>query len=163
ARDLVDRLALQAQAEDEGRDLAVRRLVPHDELHRPGGLGLREVLAADQLGQELDHAGTSSRRAPARQFASSRLPSPVSTDSGGNGPPNAGRSRWRRAMTTPSAVLAATSSSGGSEPSSTISEWYRVASKPSGRPVNGAPPSWWTWEVLPCTGWPRTTRPPNAS
>ena len=64
-------------------------------------------------------------------------------------------------MITPSGVVAVTSRTSGTVSGSTTNEWYRVATKGSGSPLNRLRPSWWTDEVLPCMRvGADTTRPP---
>ena len=49
ARQLLHRLPLHAQRDDEARDLGGRGVAPHDHLEGRGGLLLGEVLAPDDL------------------------------------------------------------------------------------------------------------------
>ncbi|KGM13019.1 hypothetical protein N869_16550 [Cellulomonas bogoriensis 69B4 = DSM 16987] len=88
------------------------------------------------------------------QFASSRWPPSVSTDSGWNCTPCRGSSRCCNPMITPGrsvdAVRAVTSSSSGTVSSTTAREWYRVAVKGVPSPASTPVPSWLTSLVLPC-------------
>ncbi len=116
AGDLVRRLALRAQRDEEAGDLRLRRLAAHDLAHRRARLVAREVVAVEQT---LDHGLDHSR--PSRKLRASTGPSGVSTDSGWNWTPTAGSSRCRTAITSPSSANAVGSSTSGSRVAA--SEW----------------------------------------
>ena len=62
AGDLVRRLALRAQRDEEAGDLGLRRLAGHDLAHRLARLVARQVVAVEQaLDDRLDHAIADSR------------------------------------------------------------------------------------------------------
>ncbi len=116
ARDLVRRLALRAQRDEEAGDLRLRRLAAHDLAHRRARLVARQVVAVEQARDDrLDHSR------PARKLRASAGPSGVSTDSGWNWTPTAGSSRCRTAITSPSSANAVGSSTSGSRVAA--SEW----------------------------------------
>ena len=76
----------------------------------------RQVLAVEQPRERvLDH------RPPSRKFLAMSRPSGVSTDSGWNCTPSIGSSRWRTAITSPSAAVAETSKTSGTDVAA--SEW----------------------------------------
>src|SRR5581483_635340 len=108
AGDLLRRLALRAQGDQEAADLRWRRLAAHDLAHRRACLRPAQRAALDQLGDALlDHG------APTRKLRAICGPSGVSTLSGWNWTPSTGSVRWRTPITSPSSVLAVTSSSAG--------------------------------------------------
>src|SRR5262249_48698053 len=110
ARDLVGRLALEAQRDEEAADLGRGRVAGHDRVHDAARLLAREVVAVEELGERvLDH-----RRA-SRKFLAISRPTGVRTDSGWNWTPSTGSSRWRTAITSPSAAVAQTSRHSGIE------------------------------------------------
>ena len=115
AGDLVGRLALQPQRDEEAADLGRRRVAAHDLAHHLAAARPAELLAVEQVGERL----LDQRRS--RKFCPSRGPSGVSTDSGWNWTPSIGSSRWRTPITSPSGVRAVTSSSSGTV--SAASEW----------------------------------------
>ncbi len=85
AGDLVGRLALQAQRDEEAADLGRRRIAGHDRVHHAARLGAREIDAVEQLRERvLDHP---------RKFLIRSRPFGVSTDSGWNWTPSSGSSR----------------------------------------------------------------------
>src|SRR5262249_663241 len=113
AGDLVGRLALQPQRDEEAADLRRRGLARHDRVHDLARPVAAEVAALQQLAERvLDHE---------RKFLARSLPTGVRTDSGWNCTPSIGSSRWRTAITSPSAAVAETSSESGSEVAA--SEW----------------------------------------
>ena len=88
ARDLVGSFALRPQRDEEAGDLRVRRLAGHDHGHRSARLVAGEIVALEQPRERLlDH------KRPSRKLRASAGPSGVSTDSGWNWTPTAGRSR----------------------------------------------------------------------
>src|SRR6185295_5393975 len=102
--------------DEEPADLGRRRLAFHDRVHHAARLVAREVAAVEQMRERLlDHA-TASRKLRARS-----APAGVSTDSGWNCTPSTASSRWRTAITSPSAAVADTSSDSGIEVAA--SEW----------------------------------------
>ncbi len=108
AGDLVRRLALGAQRDEEAGDLRGSRLAAHDRAHRLARLVPREVVTVQQLRDRgLDH------QRPSRKLRASAGPSGVSTDSGWNWTPTIGSSRWRTAITSPSSAYAVGSSTSG--------------------------------------------------
>ncbi len=115
AGDLVGRLALEAERDEEAADLGLRRLAAHDLAHHLAAARPPELLPVQEVGERLlDH-----RRS--RKFRPSRGPSGVSTDSGWNCTPSIGRARCRTPITSPSGVRAVTSRSSGTR--SAASEW----------------------------------------
>ena len=114
AGDLVGRLALRAQRDEEPGDLGLRRLAVHDRAHQLAGVGAREVVPVEQ---QLDRGADDHRR----KFLAIAGPSGVSTLSGWNCTPSIGSSRWRTPITSPSGVCEVTVSSAGT--SSAASEW----------------------------------------
>ena len=115
AGDLVGRLALQPQRDEEAADLGRRRLALHDRVHHAARLVAREVAAVEQLRERLlDH-----RRL--QEVLREVEPDGVSTDSGWNCTPSTASSRWRTAITSPSAAVADTSSESGIDVAA--SEW----------------------------------------
>ena len=105
--DLVGGLALDPQRDEKRSDLRGRRLAGHDRVHHVARVLLAQVAPVHQLGDgALDHAAS-------RKLRISCGPIGVSTDSGWNWTPCTGSSRWRTAMISPSAAVAATSSSSG--------------------------------------------------
>ena len=117
ARDLVGGLALQPQRDEEAADLRGRRLAGHDRVHHRARLGARQVVAVEQPCERvLDHVVD-----PSRKLRAMSRPSGVSTDSGWNCTPSIGSSRWRTAITSPSAAVADTSKQSGTEVAA--SEW----------------------------------------
>ena len=105
ARDLVGRLALQPQRDEEAADLGRRRLARHDRVHHAARLLAREVAAVEQLRQRrLDHARLQEVLARARARAAS---APTRDGTARRRPRS---SRWRTAITSPSAAVADTSS-----------------------------------------------------
>ena len=109
ARDLVRGLALQAQRDQEAADLRRGRVALHHLVHHVPGLLAREVVAIEQPGEGLLHR----HRAASRKLRASSGPIGVSTDSGWNWTPSTGSSRWRTAITSPSAQVAETSRQSG--------------------------------------------------
>src|SRR5205809_106197 len=82
AGDLVRRLALDAQRDQEAGDLGGRGVAAHDRAHHVARLLTREVVAVEQPGERLlDHDEAS------RKFFASAGPTGVSTDSGWNWTP----------------------------------------------------------------------------
>src|SRR6185312_2612777 len=126
ARDLLDRLALRAQADQEGGDLHLARIARHDLGEHRGGGVLGQVLAGgqavDRAREQVAHAipPTAARVPAARKLRSRSWPAGVRTDSGWNWIPSAGSVRCRSAWTTPP-PRALTSISAGSEASSATS------------------------------------------
>src|SRR4029077_8422933 len=89
AGDLVRRLALDPQRDEERSDLPGRRVAVHDRAHHVACAFLRQVTPVHQLGKSLlDHAVS-------RKLRISCGPTGVSTDSGWNWTPCTGSSRWR--------------------------------------------------------------------
>src|SRR5207244_4471287 len=154
ARDLVRRLSLQTQRDQEAADLCGCRLTAHDRAHHLARLLPREVAAVEQLLQRLlDHLRS-------RKFRAICPPWGVSTDSGWNWTPSTGSSRWRTAITSPSSARADTSSSSGTRVAA--SEWYRPASNGEGSPAKMPQPSCATGPALPWTSVRAgPTPPPN--
>ena len=76
AGDLVGRLSLQPQRDEEAADLGGRRVAAHDLAHHLAAARPAELLAVEQVGERL----LDQRRS--RKFCPSRGPSGVSTDSG---------------------------------------------------------------------------------
>ena len=114
AGDLVGRLALRAQGDEEPGDLGLRRLAVHDRAHQLARVGAREVVPVEE---QLDRRPDDHRR----KFLAIAGPSGVSTLSGWNCTPSIGSSRWRTPITSPSGVCEVTVSSAGT--SSAASEW----------------------------------------
>src|SRR5664280_2095499 len=81
AGQLVDRLALRAQSDQEARDLRLGHLPVHDLVEHVGGLVGAQIPAR---GERVDRAGEGrvGHQPSPRKFASSFLPWSVSTDSG---------------------------------------------------------------------------------
>ena len=117
AGDLVHRLTLGPQSDEEARRLGRRRLAGHDLVHGRPRLGRLEIAAVEQVGDRpLDH------RVPARKFRSRSRPNgSVSTDSGWNCTPSTGSVRCLTPITSPSSDRADTSSSSGMRVAA--SEW----------------------------------------
>ena len=115
ARDLVRGLAFQSQRHEEAADLRRCRLARHDPVHDAPRLRAREVVAVEELGEGVLH-----QSAPRKFLAISR-PTGVSTDSGWNWTPSTASSRWRTAITSPSAAVAETWRQSGIEVAA--SEW----------------------------------------
>ena len=117
AGDLVCRLPLGAERDEEARGLGLRRLAGHDLVHRrPRSRGV-QVLPGQQLGDGLLY-----QRELSRKFLSRSRPSgSVSTDSGWNCTPSTGSVRCRTPITSPSSARADTSSSSGMRDAE--SEW----------------------------------------
>jgi hypothetical protein len=108
-------LALQAECNEETADLSLCRLARHDRVHHPARLVAGEILAVEQLCERvLDHRAS-------RKFRTMSRPCGVSTDSGWNCTPSSGSSRWRTAITSPSAAVAETSNTSGTVVAA--SEW----------------------------------------
>src|SRR5205085_8405326 len=82
AGELVHRLALHAQRDDEARDLDWRGVPAHDRLEGRGGLSLGQGFTPHQLRNRLDHAAALAARR--MKLARIFLPSFVSIDSGWN-------------------------------------------------------------------------------
>src|SRR6185312_4917353 len=140
--DLVGRLALGAQSDEEAADLRGGRLAAHDLAHHVAGLPTSKVVAVEQpLQCLLNHRP--------RKFRANSTPSGVRTDSGWNWTPSTGSSRWRTAITSPSAQVAETSRQSGIAVAA--SEWQRPASNSTGRPRKSPSPSLRTVVALPCT------------
>ncbi len=117
AGDLIRRLALGAQRDEEAGRLGLRRFAGHDLVHRGLRRGRVEIPAVEQLGDRLLN-----HREPSRKFCSRSRPSgSVSTDSGWNCTPSTGSVRWRTPITSPSSACADTSSSSGMRDAA--SEW----------------------------------------
>ena len=107
AGDLVGGLALQAQRDQEAADLRRRRLAAHDRAHHLTRLVAPQVVAVEKARERLlDHAAS-------RKLRASCGPTSVRTDSGWNWTPSTGSSRWRTAITSPSAAVAETSRQSG--------------------------------------------------
>src|SRR5713226_2474596 len=120
AGDLVDRLTLHSQRDDEARDLDRRGVAAHDRLEGRGCLGLTQRFAPDEFGDGLDHdEGLAARLMKLLRIF---LPSLVSTDSGWNWTPYVGCRTWRRPITVPSFVHAVTTRSSGIDDRSTMRE-----------------------------------------
>ena len=82
AGDLVDRLALGAEADEQAADLRRSRLALHHDVHHRAGLLPTQVVAVGDAGDRLgDHR---------RKFLASSGPSGVSTLSGWNWTPSIG-------------------------------------------------------------------------
>ena len=114
ACDLVRRLALRAQRDQEAPDLRGRRLAEHDLVHHGTRLRALERLAVQQLRDgSLNHRFT--------KFRAIWRPWGVRTDSGWNCTPWTFSVRWRTAMISPSAAVAQTSRPGAREVAA--SEW----------------------------------------
>ena len=116
---------------------------------RPAGRPLRRAQSRTSGCSPTERATAWSSPQISSQFASSRWPPSVSTDSGWNCTPCSGSARCCSPMMI-AVGGAVTSSSSGIVPSTTASEWYRVAVNGSGRPASTPSPLWWTWLVLPC-------------
>ena len=87
AGDLVCRLALGPQRDEEPGHLRLRRLAAHDLAHHLAGLGAREVSpSSSRRNSLLDHADPAAER----KFSAIFGPSGVSTDSGWNWTPSTG-------------------------------------------------------------------------
>src|SRR6185436_13095022 len=123
AGELVDRLPLRPQRDEEPGDLRLGGVAAHDLAEDGAGLLAREVVAG---GERVDGAceDVVGHQFRARKFWSRAFPDSVSTDSGWNCTPSAGSSRWRIAITTPP-PRAETSNASGTESSATTSESYR--------------------------------------
>ena len=117
AGDLLDRLALHPESDEERADLRRRRLALHHLVHHRARLVPGEAVAVEQPCERLldRHRDTS------RKFCASRAPSGVSTDSGWNWTPSTGSSRWRTAITSSSEQVAEISRQSGT--AVTASEW----------------------------------------
>ena len=115
--DLVGGLALQPQRDQEAADLGRAWPRPAMIVSITAAASSRgEVVAVEQLRERLlDHAGLQEVASRALRRAG------VSTDSGWNWTPSTRSSRWRTAITSPSAVLAETSRQSGTEVAA--SEW----------------------------------------
>ena len=113
ARDLVRRLALRPQGDEEPGDLRLRRLAGHDPGHHLARLLARQVAAVGHLG---DRAGDHDRK-----FRAIAGPSGVRTLSGWNWTPSIGSVTWRTPITSPSGVREVTSRSSGTVVAA--SEW----------------------------------------
>ena len=118
--ELVDRLALGAQRDQQPGDLRRIGLAAHHEPDRRLGVSHAQRVAGQQAVDRLrDHAALPM----ARKFRAITSPAGVSTDSGWNCTPcRCGISRWRRAMTSPSRSRAVAISTSGSG-SIAASEW----------------------------------------
>ena len=119
AGDLVGRLALHPERDQERGDLGRRGVAGHHLHHRHVRLLAREVAPLDEL---LDRARDHRPASMARKFSIRRRPCGVSTDSGWNCTPCVGSVRWRTPITSPSGVCAVTTSSSGMG-ASAASEW----------------------------------------
>src|SRR5207249_11412596 len=98
AGDLVRRLALRTQRDEEPGDLSLGRLPAHDLVHRRTRLLAGEVVAVEQARERsLDH------RRPSMKLRASAEPSGVSTDSGWNWTPTIGSVACRTAISSPAA------------------------------------------------------------
>ena len=106
ARDLVGRLALRPQRDEEAGDLGRRRLAVHDRAHQLVRVLAREVVPVEQ---QLDRGADDHPR----KFLAIAGPSGVSTLSGWNCTPSIGSSRWRTPITSPSGVCEVTVELGG--------------------------------------------------
>ena len=128
--ELVDRLALRTQGDQDAGDLRLGRLAVHDLLEHALGLVDGQVAAegerVDGAGEDLvRHRRRSVRarpagRPPAGSWPAAACRAAVSTDSGWNCTPSAGSSRWRMPISTPPPRAVSTRQSGSS--SSTTSE-----------------------------------------
>src|SRR6266568_715937 len=108
AGDLVRRLALEAQRDEEAADLGGSRLAAHDRAHGRACLRAAQIPAVQQVRENLLHHRRSSRKLRTRSG-----PVGVSTDSGWNWTPSTGSSRCRTAITSPSTAVAEISSTAG--------------------------------------------------
>ena len=95
AGDLVGRLALRAQRDEEAGDLGRCRLAVHDRAHQLVRVVAGEVVPVEE---QLDRRADDHRR----KFLAIAGPSGVSTLSGWNCTPSIGSSRWRTPITSPS-------------------------------------------------------------
>ena len=96
--ELVDRLALRPQRDQEAGDLGLRDLAVHDlGEHLRGLVGAQVAARGERVDRAREDRAFGIGGARRRKFASSSLPSSVSTDSGWNCTPSAGSSRWRSA------------------------------------------------------------------
>src|SRR5207245_9340985 len=122
-RDLADGLFLDAQADDEARDLGGAQLAAHDLPHHVQHLVVEHLAvldrALDRLGdRDLLHAHFSCP-APWAKFCSIRCPCSVSSASGWNCTPSTASSRWRTPMISPSSDSAVILRQDGSDSRST--------------------------------------------
>ena len=108
AGDLVGRLALRPQRDEEAGDLGGCRLAVHDRAHQLVCVLAGEVVPVEE---KLDRGADDHRR----KFLAIAGPSGVSTLSGWNWTPSTGSSRWRTPITSSSFVCAVTVSSAGTE------------------------------------------------
>ena len=119
ARDLLGRLALRAQRDQEARDLGRRRPRPSMiAVAGLGGLGAAEVLAGQQPVDGVARSPRLASRAaptPTGRGSSRAAPCPRRSGStrGGTARPRPAASRWRTPMISPSSVQAVTSRSAG--------------------------------------------------
>ncbi len=114
ADQLVDRLALGAQGDEEAADLGVGRLPVHDLTDHLGHLGARQMLAGERVRDAANDRGAHAL-ARVRKFASSAFPAVVMIDSGWNCTPSSGapRALRRTPMISSSQVFDVTSSVSG--------------------------------------------------
>ena len=111
-RVVLDRDRVQVDDAEEGLALLLRARV----LAEPA-----RVVAERRLAGRLDAGEDSLAHRPSRKLSAIAEPCGVSTDSGWNWMPSIGSSRWRMAITSPSAAVAETSNSSGTRV--TASEW----------------------------------------
>ena len=113
ARDLVDRLALGAETDEQAADLRGGRLPAHHDPHHGARLLAAQVAAVGDSGDRGgDHV---------RKFLAIAGPSGVRTLSGWNCTPSIGCATWRTPITSPSGVRDVTMSSSGTVVAA--SEW----------------------------------------
>ena len=118
AGDLVRRLALHAERNEQRRDQRRGRAPVEHRVDRGSGLDAGQVAALHgALDRFAQHQALTSRK-----LRSSVCPSGVRMDSGWNCTPKTGSVRWRSAMTMPSRVRALTRRSRGSPRSATTRE-----------------------------------------
>ena len=99
-----------------------------------------------------------------RKLVSMSLPLGVMMDSGWNWIPSLWYFLCRSPIINPSSVQAVISKDSGKLGLSTINEWYRMAWKGLGNPLNTPVSLWWIKEVLPCLiSFALITVPPNDS
>src|SRR5205085_9047502 len=115
-----DRLALGAQRDEKGRRLDLRGAALHDLVEHRRGMVRREMRSG---ANGVDRPGDDvvGHQASVRKFRRMSLPLGVSTDSGWNWTPSAGRLLCRTPITTLPSVAVSSSSAGSS--GSATSEW----------------------------------------